>query len=339
MGSLSARVAERFRKEAMEFSSPAALEKYLKLHPKADKSKHRVKDTSPEKKAPKKEESTKKPPPKQEKAPTLKKAPKLALKGPLAVTDAQLDELIAKHKNGFNFVVSCLGDTYEKDLAKFRSAGPKARDLSDGVLAEFDKLPKIEKQLHLNGHLLAVVFQNEVLTEEERSLHARYVNSWTGSSVSAPSQKVHGALSKLGVQGHKTEEDERQKAQSFRETGSEDKKLQEYLGKVYAFTQAFYKHIGVKEVTLFRGVEDAALVKAEDFQEVSIETRELSSYTTNPDIAKLFGRPIAFKVPVEQILWSNLNSTQIHDTDEAEVAVMGASSLTGYTFGGPVKKD
>jgi hypothetical protein len=140
----------------------------------------------------------------------------------------------------------------------------------------------------------------------------------------------------MGVGGYAAPKD--REVDTHRDAGKKRKALKEYLSKAYAFTQAYFKHIGLKEMTLYRGVMDKSVTEADEGEDVQMETRELSSFTSDPKVAARFGRPMKTKVPVKHILWSNLNAKELAGqippgTGEAEFAVMGASGLVGKTIG------
>lgn len=261
-------------------------------------------------------------------------AEKPPLQKPLKVTPESLDVLIKKHKKNFDSATKAMKAAvadYENNYANMTTV--LGDDIPSYAVTEFKALSEEEKMLHVAGHLIGKLFE-ESLSKEDLLTHKTFTRAWQDSSSNGTSQQLHGALSSLGVEGHQTEKDKEK--EHYREAGKQKEWLKDYMGKAYAFSQAYYKHIGLKEVTLFRGV--VGIDKAEDGEEVSIETRELSSFTSDPKIAAQFGRPLKMKVPVENILWSNVVAPTLGEKEppgrgEGEIAVMGASKIPGKVIG------
>jgi hypothetical protein len=304
---------------------------------------------NPEKDAPKKvqpqseEDSSKATPPKKE-APSSKPAPKtpvLNLKDPLKVSAADLDKIITKHKASFDKLaieMKAAVGSYEKNYASMTSS--MGNKVPDYAVKEFKELSETEKMLHVAGHRIGALFEKS-LSDEDKKLQETLVINWQNSSSNSTSTQVHGALSTLGVEGYQTAKDKEKKM--YRDAGMKKQEWKAYMGKVYAFTQAYYKHIGLKEITLYRGVVDKGLDKASVGDEVGIKTRELSSFTQDPKMAAQFGHPLKMKVPVANILWSNLTAPMMTEKEppghgEGEISVMGASKIPGKIIGKPANK-
>lgn len=258
----------------------------------------------------------------------------LSLSGPLKVSDKELDSIISKHKEEFDGII----EDMKGEIASYTKSFKKpfrGEDVPEYALSEFESLSEKEKMVHISGQWVGELFE-KTLSKDDKELHEAFTKGWTSSSSNPTSMQVHGALSALGVQGYQTSKDK--ELTDYREAGGKKAYLKDYLGKAYAFSQAFYKHLGLKEITLFRGIMDPALEKAALGDEAEVQTRELSSFSSDPRVAARFGRPLKMKVPVENILWSNVNAKGLAGQTppgigESELAVMGASSLTGKVIG------
>lgn len=256
------------------------------------------------------------------------KAPKLELKGAMALTDATVDAMLNKHKAKFEALTKTMKsqvEGYEKAL------NPKERE-------RFAKLPEGEKILHVGGHEIGQYFEKEVLNEEQKELQDYYLKSWKTTSGGNDSQHLHGLLERAGVNGSRTDNEEgNSKVDKARSFGATDKELQAYAGQIYAFQQAYFKHLGLKELTLYRGVRGQGLDETppKEGDLTNLATRELSSFTSDYEVADGYGRAIEFKVPVERVFGSSLIRPAIGSTTspgsfgEAELMIMGATDLKG----------
>lgn len=151
--------------------------------------------------------------------------------------------------------------------------------------------------------------------------------NWIDSSTCASSMSIHKYLSSLGVKGSYLKDD------LENDTSVEitiHQKIQ--LRNAYTYQQAVFKHLGIKEVILYRGVDDTALSKEPPHkgEKINIKTRPASSWTSNPTVGVRFGcRVIKCTVPVEQILMSPLNYAEFGNEagSEFEYVVMGAEGM------------
>ena len=246
-------------------------------------------------------------------------------------SDAEVDAILEKHKDFF-------AKHRDKEAQKSR-----IKLFADGLTKgsfkakEFSKLSHEEQYLHAVGHEFGAYFKMHVLKAD--GLHDTLVSDWVDSSASRGAQHVHGALSSMGVNGSPSPDDERSEYRmKDRENGKTKENVKEYLKEVAAWNQAVYKHVGLKDVTLFRGISGQGLDQEppDKGQETIVKTRELSSFSSDAGLARSFGRVVKFKVPVTQVLWSYLSDPKfsrdgVGDSayGEAEVTVMGASDLTG----------
>jgi len=132
-----------------------------------------------------------------------------------------------------------------------------------------------------------------------------------------------GAVESWGVSGSRTPKEDEDEAKGFREDGAKSKELKKYLQDAYDFSQAYYKHLGIKELTLFRGVQGQGLEKSKKGQEASLDTRSISSFSYDSSRASAFGTALEFKIPVEKVLMSNITHPELET--EAEILVVGGA--------------
>jgi hypothetical protein len=147
---------------------------------------------------------------------------------------------------------------------------------------------------------------------------------WQGSSYSLSSSCLQDFLSKSNVAGTSDMYDN--KPEDHIQKFGLPKDYQESIEETYAYQQAVFKHLGVKEVTLYRGVEiDPTEGK------VRVASRPLASWSSNPAVASRFGTQIVkCVVPIHKILLSPIIAKSMDGDsrlDESEYAVMGSSEL------------
>lgn len=252
-------------------------------------------------------------------------------------SEKDVSALAEKHKADFDRITKSMKakvGAYEKKLTKGSLWQEKFSQLSDA-----------EKAIHVAGHEIGVYFEEKVLKDKE--YQEDYMSDWRVSSGGKSSHELHGLMKSLGVKGSLTpkEEEEADKYKRFQKNGAEDDRLKAYAKEVYDFTQAYFRHVGLKEFTMFRGVSGQSLDKDPPAKgdEVQFKTRELSSFTTDADTADGYGRAIEFKVPVEKIFASCLTRPKIGSDQvpasirsfgEAEMIVLGASDLKGKIING-----
>lgn len=265
--------------------------------------------------------------PAQEEAPPAK-TPKFKTKGTLGATEAEIAEVEKVHAEKF---ASIYEDMQELEDNYVRTLTAEAK-------AKYNKLPPEEQNVVMGGHLVGKYFEDEVLTPEEKTIHDAYYDNWRRSSGHPKSQELHGIAQKSGVVGYPTAKEEHDpKVEAFREDGTQNKELQAYARKAYLFQQAFFKHIGLKEMTMHRGIQGQGLDDdpPSEGEDIAVKTRELSSFSTDYGAAKSFGRTVEFRVPVERVFGSYLIRPAIGSNlskgsyREAEMLVLGASELSG----------
>jgi hypothetical protein len=341
---------------AMEHGTPEALNTYLQEHPKADRSNHSVKKKAPRKKADPKSEAS---------APTSRTHTELT--GILKPSPETLETVVEEHKAEFDKI----NEQAAHDAESFKSTevtkdfGAEFPEIesTDFMSQTYPKLSKAEKIIHVAGHKVGERFEKS-LSKPEKNLHDRYLHNWHTSAGSwdeegfdrpedfnHDSQELQGWASSLGVSGHAAPEDEvadkvsKGGVTKARAKAAKDVKLSAYAKKMYDYQQAYFKNAGLKEITLYRGVKGPGVDGAVDGSKVKVQSRELSSFTADPNIAKTFGRVIEFKVPVERVFASSLvrpligSETSEHTSKEAEFLIMGASDLEGQTIGKPITRD
>jgi len=260
-------------------------------------------------------------------------------KTPLMGDEKAIQEIMTKHGETFNRILKDMSSgvaAYEKDYKKPRGFYPnkEAKKTAEKLIKRFTELSPIEKALHVNGHKLGEYFQEHVLKDKET--HEMIMDGWRASSSSDEALQLCGALSALGVPGSLSPDDKKEPSREENlKAGKANKRLQEYIQEVYNFTQAFFRHHGVKSLTLYRGVRGQGTDSLDEGEEVGVLTREASSFTSDPMKTAIFGRGIEFSVPVEQVFASSMTypgigtSREAGGIGESEVVVMGASTLKG----------
>ena len=299
-----------------------------------------------------------------------KKAPdKKSPKADSPFSTQDLGQTIAAHKSSFDSISSKYKDkTYTSERAERAASVDKkmAEQMSSLLKHELGKMSESEKVLLQGGHELGQKFEAS-LSKAEAKMHANYLDRWrtcagaydhkgNGDSedLDLTSCKLQGMAGAFGFTGSLAPEDKELDKGGLvtkaRAQGANDKKLLAHAKKMYDYQQAYFEHAGIKELTLYRGVKFSDTDKADEGTKVQIESREMSSFTMDPAVARHFGRVVKFKVPVKNIFASPLvrpefASESSPDTHmdgcfhEAEFIVMGASDLTGETLGAQRNED
>lgn len=340
---------------AKEHASEDAREQYLKDHPKADPSNHTVKKGPDRKKKP---EGKSKPAGKETELSGIFKPDAASIASVEKANKAAFDKITREaekeaSKDTFNSRV------HETHLEGAKQYPELQMDATDLMAKGWKKMSSGERVIHLVGHKLGQHFESG-LSKAEMKLHDNYFERWRTSAGSYDqggygqpedfeheSQELQGLAASLGVVGSQAPEDLENNTASqggvekARKKGAKDPKLTALAKKMYDYQQAYFKHLGIKEVTLYRGVKGKDLFSAAEGSKVTVGSRELASFTADPNVAKTFGRVIEFKVPVERIFASSLVRPGIgserHEGsfNEAEMIVMGASELEGQLADAP----
>lgn len=332
---------------AMEHASPEAMEKYLAAHPKADRRKHKVAPTG---NASRGSPST-----------SAGHKSKTQLSGIFKPSAAAISETLKQHQAKFEALDKEATKAAESFKPKY-TPNDYVDDKTDRMTPAFANLPLAEKRLHVAGHKLGEHFES-TLSKAESKIHDRYFERWRTTAGSYDregygnaadfdhsSQELQGLASSLGVAGKSAPDDEQANVATkgdvdkARRKGAKDPKLQAYAKKLYDYQQAYFKHAGLKELTLYRGVNGATVDGASEGIAVSVDSRELASFTADPNVAKGFGRVIAFKVPVDRVFACSLvrpgigSETHKGSFGEAEFLIMGASDLVGTAMFDPAAR-
>ena len=274
-------------------------------------------------------------------------------KHPMGITEKDISETAKKYAKEFD---ALLGDPKKLDVTikqyeeHYTDTHLCTSTAAQWAKTEFSKLSKEEKILHLVGYKFGQMFESKVLSPKSKDIHKGHLEAWRGSSGCGPSQELHGLASKLGYSGSCTPTEKGRPNVKFdRKKGAQSEELKQYFKEAYTYTQAVFKHLGVKELTLFRGVSGQGLDKdpPNKGSEVEVQTREMSSYTLDPKVSNNFGRTLEFKVPVDRVFASAITRPDIgSDTNrgdddddgsswgESEMIIMGASDFKGRLIQG-----
>ena len=245
---------------------------------------------------------------------------------PLKLDGKQLDTIIKENKEQFDRIT----EEMTKSVKSFKSAHMKKRYPGDQYPNKFkkafDRLTPQEQALWAGGDKLGKHFQDYMSKQdaEVQQVGRGAVAGWRIAGDFTESESVQnliGMVEAWGIKGSRTPKEEEGEAKEFREDGAKSKKLNEYAQKAYEYSQAYYKHLGIKELTLFRGVQGQGLDKAKKGQDASMDTRAVSSFSYDASRATAFGTALEFKIPVENILMSNTTHPELGT--EAEILVMG----------------
>ena len=274
-----------------------------------------------------------------------KETPKASLS--FGVTHEEIKQAAATHKKAFDNI---LAEAKER-LKSFKYT--KVRDKSKWAQERFNTLGEAEKLIFVAGHRLGMHFEKNVLTKKQRRVHEKFIiNGWREDTSGKEAHEMQGFMKKHGVKGYLAPQDA-DEAEEARSRGENNSDMDDWAKEMYTFQQAFFEHLGVKEISVFRGVKGQGMdgTPPKEGDPVSIKTRELSSFSMDPDVAHKFGHVIEFKVPVSQIFASSLVAPSIgsdvnkgmldDDVDfedeyvpeaswgEAEAIILGASDLRG----------
>jgi len=239
----------------------------------------------------------------------------------------KLDRIIEEHRATFDRI----SNEMQKSIKKFKAEKTKKRHSTDRYPAEFKKafeaLSPQEQAIMAAGQELGKYFQEHIAKKNKSVAESGHDigMGWRLAGDMSKSELVQnliGVVESFGVKGSRLPSEEGEESKGYRKSGASDKDLVTYAKEAYEFTQAYFKHLGIKEVTLYRGVKGQGIDKAAKGDEVELETRSLSSFSLNAATAKAFGKCIEFKVPVEDIFLSSLSNPGFEH--EAEMVVMGS---------------
>ena len=171
------------------------------------------------------------------------------------------------------------------------------------------------------------------------------VKEWVRDNASQSGMLIQGILSKIGVSGSKSddfedwedpEEDDGDDVPDLTERFKNG--IKDRVTGMYAYQQAVFKHLGITQVTLYRGVSDPSINNdpPPHGTKVRVKSRPASSWSANPEVALRFGsRIIQCKVPIERILMSAVIAPSMDGgvfLNESEYVVMGSEDLESEIF-------
>lgn len=248
----------------------------------------------------------------------------------VGITERDVDAVLTAHRESFKRITTSM----RAKVAAYRKKPSK----SVMPLEVFDRMSEAEQMLFVAGHEVGDYFQSKVA--KHKAEHAHLMKRWRMASGDSEVQALHGLLSSLGVPGSFPEGEHEDKglAKAYK-AGAGDKKLLATVREAVIFERAFFKHLGVKELTVYRDIDGQGLDGKPKGQEVQVGCRPASSFSFDPTIAGTFGKhTVSFKVPVESVLASPLTNPDFGSalaereggaTGESEIIVMGASTLRG----------
>lgn len=258
--------------------------------------------------------------------PSKKETPKKDTGSSTKPDSRRIDALIEEHGEQFDEIMTSM----KAAVKKFKAQRSKPRSALDQSHKRFKKafarLSPEEQAIMAAGSQLGDYFQKHMKKKDAkmREVGKGAEDSWRltadmsrGESV----QNLIGVAESWGVKGSRLPQEDEEKIKKYREEGAKNEELKKYAKESYEFTQAFFKRMGIKEVTLFRGVRGQGVDEAKKDTEVELTTRSLSSYSLNASTAGSFGKVVEFKVPVQDIFTSSLTSPEF--SNEFEFVVMG----------------
>jgi len=236
-----------------------------------------------------------------------------------------------------------------QDLRETGQSKKKARieseHTSPWAKSYFEKMDETDTFLHFAAAEVGEYFKKNVLPESIKHTHGDAVNGWTGSSTGTEGYTLSAAVENLGFFGSLAEGDDTSEYKEQKRMTKGNTNYNSWLQAVHTFQQEVFREMGVKEITLYRGVQnqDISAVEGRMFggirsgDAVTMDTRAASSYSHDPRIAAKFGTVLKYKVPVENIILSPMVAPELGSAEgtgstnfgEAEFVVMGASMLEG----------
>lgn len=219
-----------------------------------------------------------------------------------------------------------------------RVANAKTFSLHEENKAQAQAIKKIEKTIKATQGRHLSEFQNTKHREQlvrdhmqDRGLadtHAYQSSEWVTSSNSRGALQLHAALLAGGVPGSLSPVDLALNKNTMPGVHPE---VQKYVKEMYTLNQAAMRAAGVKEVTLYRGVEDQMRGRTKG-EEVKVATRPASSWSDKPQAAEKFAKAgndsgvLTIKVPATAIYASHHLFGNY--SNENEYVVLGAAAQT-----------
>lgn len=262
-------------------------------------------------KRPKKQDSDKKPSGNLKELPPLETSPP-KVKPFFNITDKEVDEYLQKNKRVFakyNKIVSKMSDEkVEEEYSKIHGELPEGSDFDISIE---------EKKVIVHGHHFGQMIAKNLKKKHKNKYNLLFGDGgggWPNSSFDRQTAVLQAELSKMGVKGHVAgNRSDRELYEECKSTDSYEyqaldvtfssESMRDVVKDMYVATQAFFKSQGIKEITMFRGVKKQLQGNPPNLGDtISLLSRELSSWSTDPYASSKFGRIVAAKVPVEQIL-------------------------------------
>jgi hypothetical protein len=200
---------------------------------------------------------------------------------------------------------------------------------------QFHRYEKIIKMMEVSDFSKIEIegLSNYVRNDVSTPLMRGVTDGWNTSATSYEANKINKYLLSKGVKGSLMTYD-RSPVDDIDITP----KFEDLMTKAYAYQQAVFKHLGIKEITLYRGVSDPILDREPPSHgdPVKISARPASSWTSNPEVSLRFGgRVVKTTVSVERILLSAILDPQLDGgsaLSESEFVVMGSEDLECEVF-------
>jgi hypothetical protein len=167
----------------------------------------------------------------------------------------------------------------------------------------------------------------KTLDVSEKEVLFDFVKDWQKASDSKEAWALHNYLLEHGVKGSsfgKKDEHKNVLTQDHRDL----------FNKAYAWQQACFAFLGVKTVTLYRGVTNVGPLTKGD--KVKVESRPSCSFSLDSYVASNFGKVLQYEIPVDKIFMSPFVSKRLGESNESsnleneeEYIVLGSSDMEG----------
>ena len=251
--------------------------------------------------------------------------------------DAHVPVYAEKFKSffeGLDHKLQSEADEYEEDVLD-KYPDPETREVIQQMWAE---RPDAEKKLYVGAQEVGKKFFHDVLSMRERAALSRVLKDWQEHPSSPRSHRLYGLLESLGVSGGKRARDGGADSKKHRSEGSKDEDLKRAIAKSMAFSKAYFDHLGLQDMSLYRGMRAPGGAKQGDDLKVS-GLRELSSLSMSPVTAYTFSIPksvpkraVKYKVPVERLFLSPVTVPSLGSAppwSENEFVAAGLEDLPG----------
>lgn len=225
-------------------------------------------------------------------------------------------------------------EEYEEDVLD-KYPDPETRKAVQAMWAE---RPDAEKKLYVGAQEVGRKFFHDVLSMRERAALGQALEDWQDHPSSPRAHRLYGLLEGLGVSGGKRARDKGAKAQQHRSEGPKDEDLRRAIAKAMAFSKAYFDHLGLQDVSLYRGMRAPGDAQQGDDLKVS-GLRELSSLSMSPVTAYTFSIPktvpkraVKYRVPVERLFLSPVTVPSLGSAppwSENEFVAAGLEDLPG----------